>query len=431
MTKSSSSIPPVSGSYPQRAGNAVRPLIDSGPAFRRICEAVEAAQRSIWLTITFMAPDFAMPDDRGTILDVLDGAVARGLDVRVLFWRPNPESSGYGQAFAGSSADRQVLAARQSRFRARWDRIDGTSCQHQKSWLIDAGHPSETSFVGGINPTFGSFAPGHEGEGHRHDVYVELSGPSATDVHHNFVQRWNEASERLVEDGAWGHTGADDLGFPARVSSPRGESVVQVQRTIPAGRYLDIAGGERSIFEQYLAAIDAARRSIYIENQAFPVPEVATRLAAALRRGVEVVLLVPAACEEFVRQADPSLAAHPTFMLAGIAGRSQTGARAPVYVHDKLMLVDDEWATIGSCNLHAYSLFRNSEMNVSIWDAKLARALRIALFSEHLAEDTGQLDDRAALQRYRLVAESNRRKRDATSSDWQGLAFAMTLPARR
>jgi cardiolipin synthase len=131
-----------------------------------------------------------MPDERGTLFDVLDRAVARGLDVRIIFCRPNPESSGYGQAFAGSPADRDMLDERHSSFRARWDRAHAAYCQHQKIWLIDAGQPSETAFVGGINPTFKAFEPGHVGEGHRHDVYVEVMGPSATDVHHNFVQRW-------------------------------------------------------------------------------------------------------------------------------------------------------------------------------------------------------------------------------------------------
>ena len=37
---------------------------------------------------------------------------------------------------------------------------------------------------------------------------------------------------------------------------------------------------------------------------------------------------------------------------------------------------------------------------------------------------------RAALQRYRHVALSNRRQREATSADWQGLAFAIPLPDR-
>ena len=47
-------------------------------------------------------------------------------------------------------------------------------------------------------------SPGHPAEGDRHDAYVEIAGPSATDVHHNFVQRWNEASERAADDGTWG-----------------------------------------------------------------------------------------------------------------------------------------------------------------------------------------------------------------------------------
>ena len=49
-------------------------------------------------------------------------------------------------------------------------------------------------------------SPGHPeiaGQGSTHDVYVELRGPSASDVHHNFVQRWNEASDREADDGLW------------------------------------------------------------------------------------------------------------------------------------------------------------------------------------------------------------------------------------
>ena len=81
-------IPPArTGSYPLRAGNRVRPLIDGEPAFRRICEAVEAARHRVWVTIAFVDHDAQLPDGRGTAFDVLDRAAARGLDVRVLFWR--------------------------------------------------------------------------------------------------------------------------------------------------------------------------------------------------------------------------------------------------------------------------------------------------------------------------------------------------------
>jgi cardiolipin synthase len=434
------------GSYPVRLGNLLRPLVDALPAFRRICEAVEAARRSVWVAVTFLSSRFQMPDGRGSFFDLLDRAVERGLDVRIIFWRPDEESMGYGEVFSGSPADRAMLRSRDSRFRARWDRADRGYCQHQKLWLIDAGEPSETAFVGGINPTFAASSPGHAGSGQRHDLYIEVTGPSSTDVHHNFVQRWNEASERLAADGAWGETGDDALAYPLRASAPRGKSVVQVQRNLQAGRYrerepapggnsIDSAAGERTILMQYQRAIDAARSSIYIENQAIPALALAGRLEAALDRGVEIVALVPAEPHDIVRseRRDPAgqalferlaaLAERKNFGLAGIAGLDSRGARSIVYVHAKAMLVDDAWATIGSCNLHAASLLENTEMNVTFRDPAVVRTLRCHLLAEHLGLDTSSLGDAAALRLYRRIADENRAKRDGGRADWQGLAF--------
>src|SRR5262249_38012389 len=143
-----------------------------------------------------------------------------------------------------------------------WDRAAAAFCQHQKSWLIDAGQPSETAFVGGVNLTAKALgSPGHDDPTERHDVYLELAGPSATDVHHNFVQRWNEASERQQEDGNWACGSGDPLPFPTRVPAPRGTGTVQIQRMLHPGRYadghaapgsdrFDVAAGERSILQQ-------------------------------------------------------------------------------------------------------------------------------------------------------------------------------------
>ena len=82
-----------SGSYPVRAGNRVRPLVDGEPAFRRISEAVEAAQHSVWLTVAWIWEAFCLPDGRGSLFDVLDAAAARGIDVRVIFYRHTAEGS--------------------------------------------------------------------------------------------------------------------------------------------------------------------------------------------------------------------------------------------------------------------------------------------------------------------------------------------------
>jgi cardiolipin synthase len=180
----------------------------------------------------------------------------------------------------------------------------------------------------------------------------------------------NEASERMLEDGVWGHNGDDELSFPMHVTDPRGDSLVQIQRNVHAGRYndshptpgglpYDIATGERTIFDQYNQAIYAARSSIYIENQALPIPEIAASLEKALKRGVDVVVLVPAEPEEYVRAARrnrdrkgffahiEALGDYENFTLVGIAGPNGQGGCSNIYVHAKIMLVDDAWATIG------------------------------------------------------------------------------------
>ncbi len=438
-------IPAANGAYPLRAGNAVKPLVDGVPTFRRIAEAIGEARHSVWLTVAFYAPDFRFPDRR-SLFDVLDDAVTRGLDVRVLFWRPNPESSQYGGTFAGREADCALLRARRSRLGVRWDRAGAAFVQHQKSWLIDASHPTETAFVGGINLTAKAIgSPGHH-DGGRHDLYIEIAGPSATDVHHNFVQRWNEASERDHEDGTWGANGASTLPFPTRASARRGASTVQIQRMVPPGRYADssatpggqqylIGEGERSVLAQYEQAIEAARSTIYIENQALPVPAIAHRLEAALRRGVQVVLLIPAEPEDWVYAArrNPARSAlfeaiealdrYDTFVLAGLVSAGAAGH--PIYVHAKAMLVDDTWATIGSCNLHSNSLGGNVELNASVWDRDAVRALRCELLGEHLGQDTSCLDDRAAMQLFRKVAESKRFRPVPGGDQLQGLAIAL------
>ncbi len=453
MERDAAHIPFVdSGSYPIRAGNAVRPLVDGEPAFRRICQAVEAARTSVWVTVAFLERKFQLPDGRGSLFDLLDRAVARGLDVRVIFWRHvELERIDPGVHFSGTEAERRMLEQRGSRFLARWDRAHGRYCQHQKSWLVDAGRPDEVAFVGGINLNSGSVvSPGHAptAAGNTHDVYVEVRGPSASDVHHNFVQRWNEASDRDAADGLWPDASSQDLlRFPEKASPHAGDVVVQIQRTVRRERYSDgaaapgarrfpIAEGETSILEQYLRAIDAARRTIYVEDQAIGAAQIVDGLARALQRGVHVGFLVPIDVNDEMAagRRDPGSAAFfeslaalgrfDHFTLAGIATARPDGGYQNVYVHAKVALVDDAWCTIGSANVGNRSFYGDTELNASIWHAPTVRALRCELLHEHLAQDTRPLDDVAALRLFAEVARANTRRR-AADEPQQGLALAL------
>ena len=443
-------IPAVeSGSYPLRSGCAVAPLVDGEPAFRRICEAVEGAERSAWITVAFLERGLQMPDGRGTFFDVLDRAAARGIDVRVIFWRS--EEVPAVAHWKGTAEQRLFLAERGSLFSARWDAFPGDICHHQKSWVIDAGTPGEIAFVGGINLESASVAaPGHQGsatEATIHDVYLEIRGPAATDVHHNFVQRWNEASDRKQDDGHWPEgRDAGNLPFPVNLSPPAGDAPVQITRTVREETYLDgtaapdakpfsIQAGEFSIFDQYVAAIDAAERTIYLEDQAIGAPKIVGHLKAALARGVQVIFIVPGDCHPNYHEARKipatqpffdlvaSLDDSPGFTLAGLAAPAPNGYRE-IYVHAKIMLVDDAWATIGSTNVADRSFRSDTELNASIWHGDVVRSLRAELFKEHLAIDTAALDDSAAFERFHGRAHRNALRKLA-GDPLEGLAFRL------
>lgn len=440
--------PFVPGSYPPRGGHAVALLVDGEPAFRRVCEAIDAARRSVWVTITFLWETFRMPDGRGA-LDVLEAAARRGVDVRALCWRPDDETAALRRnAFWGSPEHFGVLAGRASPLHVRWDRAQAGFCQHQKTWLVDPGEPGGVAFVGGLNLNPHSVvSPGHAGEGQNHDLYVEVRGPSVADVAHNFVQRWNEASERFEADGRW--NGEDDLPFPTCLPPACGSATVQVQRTLHADRLrdghpapehapFDVARGERSVLGGVLRALRSARRSVYVEQQYVEVPEVVEALHDACARGVEVVLVLPSV-PSVARSAHvtpqrraflerrAALGAFANFTLCGLAGRAEGERRAPVYVHAKLLLVDDAVAVVGSANWHRFSLFGNAELNVAIRDAASARAFRAALFEEHLGEDTSRLDDRAALRRFKEVARDHRERSARGDAAWSGLAVELDV----
>ena len=81
-------------------------------------------------------------------------------------------------AFWGSVDHIHQLESRKSGVRVRWDKAYPSFCQHQKSWLIDAGDENEIAFAGGINLNPNSMVvPGHHGAGQNHDVYVKLLAP--------------------------------------------------------------------------------------------------------------------------------------------------------------------------------------------------------------------------------------------------------------
>ena len=120
-------------------------------------------------------------------------------------------------------------------------------------------------------------------------------------------------------------------------------------------------------------------------------------LEAALRRGVTVVLVLPDhpnlgraftdAALHRLRQAVPEAVTEgrlQVFCLATSITVDNAEHYRPIYVHAKVAIVDDLWATVGSANLNNRGMRDDTEMNVATLDAELAVGLRMMLLAEHV-----------------------------------------------
>jgi len=432
-------LPASKCSYPLREGNLVVPLVDGGPAFRRIAEAACAAEAAVWVTVAFHHWNFEIPGGHGSLFRFLDRLAREGRDVRALFWRHHEHDKEGNHHFHGLDGQRQFLEQNKFAFKARWDCLPNKLCHHQKSWVVDPYAKRPITFVGGINLEDESVRdPGHDHEhdGGIHDVYVEVQGPSATDVVHNFVQRWNGASERQESHGNWPSLeAADDLDHRDTLAETVGPVPVQISRTVRKQQdYAPIAavgaepfpihGAEKSTLETYLNAIQGARSSIYIEDQALASNQALGALIEGAERGVEIVALVPVPANDgFVvgREMAPDaeifgqldqLSTYDNFTLVGISRSLSDGSYDDIYVHAKIMLVDDAWTTIGSTNFADRSFHGDTELNASFWCADATRKLRVDLLAEHMGLDTSGISDVEALLEYKRVSKQNRARRE-------------------
>ena len=392
------SIPPASEGqcYPQREGNIAIPYIDGEEAMKRIFDMILKAQSKVWLTMCFVDINFKIPSFEESIIEMISKvSQKKPMDFRVLAWRSKVSSGD----FEGTKDDFELLEKNNCKAKIRWD-VNKFGCHHQKIFIID----DKVAFVGGINmvEAYIDTSAHNRDEPHpTHDLFCEIKGPAVGDVIHNFIQRWNEATERDEPYGSYPQDSKPGkLSFSTKQSHQdiKGDVKIQVTRTIPSDVYSSKVKAEYSIRESYLNAIKNARRYIYIENQYFfdtvSHYSVIKELIYAAYRGVKIFIILPANPDytkllsfEFLREVKN----HPNIYVYTLATSNRVNGKSKpkynykdVYIHAKLFIVDDEWYSIGSANISLQSLRTDSEINVAVWDSDGAKKLRQNLWKEHL-----------------------------------------------
>jgi cardiolipin synthase len=238
---------------------------------------------------------------------------------------------------------------------------------HRKLLITDG----RIAFLGGINIS-GVYSNGSKGSTPSRkspdglpwrDTQLQVEGPVVADFQKLFLETWQ-------------HQKGDPL--PRRNYFPtlpkRGNHVVRAIGGSPDEPY-------SAIYATLISAIDSAETEILLSNAYFaPDPQLREALKNAVRRGVEVRLLLPSKTDSaLIFHAGRSY--YDELLEAGI----KIYERKAALLHSKTALIDGVWSTIGSTNLDWRSFLHNQELNAVVLGADFGNQMKAA-FERDLAE---------------------------------------------
>jgi cardiolipin synthase len=328
------------------AGNRVVPLVDGDIAYPSMLEAIANAERSIGLATYIFDHDRAGEQ----FIDALVAAHERGVEVRVLI-------DGVGERYSSPPVTRVlgkrgVTATTFLKSALPWRNPYLNLRNHRKIMVVDG----KRAFTGGMNIREGcllSLAPSHPVR----DLHFLIEGPVVRQVVETFALDWDFTMDEALTGEAW---------YPPLVRV--GTSLA---RGIADGPDEDLG----AINQVLLGALAQATKRVRICTPYFlPNPTLIEALNTTAMRGVDLEIVVPAR---------PNLRFVHWASMAQMGLLLPSGCRVietpPPFDHTKLMLVDDAWVLLGSCNWDARSLRLNFEFNVECYDHDLAAELNLVI----------------------------------------------------
>jgi phosphatidylserine/phosphatidylglycerophosphate/cardiolipin synthase-like enzyme len=411
-------------------GNLVTPLVHGVTYFRELAERVEAMRRGDLLMFVDWRGDqderLLEGDDPDTAISrVLCRAAERGVDVRGLVWRSHLDKLSF------SAEENRRLGRRINRAGGECAldmRVRPGGSHHQK--FVVLRHPDrperDVAFVGGIDlchsrrddvthagdPQPQPMARVYGARPPWHDVQLMITGPAVGDVETSFRERWEDPHRLSRSPLRWA---ADWIrkDEPRRLTplpeqlpdpEPAGDHPVQILRTYPdrSPGYAFAPAGERSVARGYSKAISKARSLIYLEDQYLWSRSVAETFVQALRAnpGLRLVAVLPLHSDQDGRMSlPPNMIGRQqalTMLEQAAPGRvafygPENRDGVPVYVHAKVCVIDDTWASVGSDNFNRRSWTHDSEMSAAVCHPDYAWNLRRELGREHLETDDDAL----------------------------------------
>jgi cardiolipin synthase len=183
------------------------------------------------------------------------------------------------------------------------------------------------------------------------DTNIRVEGPVVAQLQHVFLEDWVHTTGEVIHGGKQ---------FPP--IDPQGETLAQA---VSSSRTDQSSMAKL----QYYMGIQAARKTIWIENAYFvPDSQIRQGLVRAAQRGVDVRVIVPG---KYIDSPNVRLASRFHYGEL-LDGGVQIYEYLPTMMHNKVMVVDRIWTSIGSINFVNRSMKKNAEANISVYDRAFA-----------------------------------------------------------
>jgi cardiolipin synthase len=335
-------LPSISGATgaPFVSGNRIDVLPNGDRFYPAILDAIGGAQHSINI-VAYIFWD----DSLGNLAaDALIAKARAGIAVRILV-----DAIGSRKMSTKMQRKLEEGGCKVARFHPVWffaiDRISNRT--HREITVVDG----RVGFEGGAG--YAAHWTGNaQDPDHWRDTVVRIEGPAVTQLQTGFAQKWLETTGEVV-------SGPDY--FPQVEEA--GTLSVQTVLSEP-----ETSSSTARIL--YYHSILSARKSILIANPYFiPSDEAIEMLVNARRRGVEVKIIVPGENNDhglLARRNSSRL--YGKLLEAGV----EIYEYNRTMMHQKFMVCDGVWTTVGTINFDYLSFTLNDENNVSVYDRDFA-----------------------------------------------------------
>lgn len=332
---------------PLLAHNHVRLLVNGEATFAAIFDAIAAA-RKVVLVQFFIVHDDALGRRLQQLL--LERAAA-GVAVYLLF--DSVGSHALPEAYSATLRAGGVKVHAFATRRGLRNRYQLNFRNHRKIVVVDGrlgyvgGHNVGDEYLG-LKPPLAPWR----------DTHIEISGPVLTCLQESFAEDWFWATREIPPLLLAENYAEDGMLCQLLTSGP--------------------ADGQETCSLFFVTLINAARRRLWITSPYFvPDEAVLAALRLAVLRGVDVRILLPSRPDHRIVYAASSLYAEEA-MQAGIGiYRYQPG-----FVHQKVLLVDEDMSAIGSANLDNRSFRLNFEVMLLTIDGGLAAQVEQMLLDD-------------------------------------------------